>query len=236
MDNDVDLIVDVMKDRVVDVFGLSSTTSIREYFLTHYHYDHAACEFGKTNPQAIEAHLSQSRTLAAMDLFASPTIARRYKQLALPVVWSDRIKRVELSHPDVNNGKHGFTAKSTSYHDGELLWIAETDSQNLLNDEKLQREIREAKVVAVPPPDSAHYLYPSTVNEFVEKLHGRGKTVFTYAHASPNTEKWRRIARTVDPTTGIGRSRVPPVDLPMVPQVLRSFQDVSGGRYTQPIQ
>lgn len=234
MDNDVDLIVDVMKDRVVDVFGLSSTTSIIEYFLTHYHYDHAAYDFGNSNPQTIKAHLSQSKTLVATELFASPTITRRYRQLALPVVWNDRVRRIELPHPDVNNGKHGFTGKSTSYRDGELLWIAETDSQNLLHNEKLQMEIEQAAVIAIPPPDSAHYLHSSTVDKFVQELHGRDKTVFTYAHAFPSTEKWQGIARTVDPKTGIGRSRVPPVNLPIVPQVLKSFQDVSGGRYTRP--
>jgi len=235
MNNDnVDLIVDTMKNRIVDVFGLLNTTSIIDYFLTHYHYDHAAYDFGNSNPKTIKAHLSQSKTLVAMELFASPTITRRYRQLALPVAWDDTIKRIELPHPDVNNGKHGFTGKSTSYRAGRLLWIAETDAQNLLQDDKLQTEIESATVVAVPPPDSAHYLSGDAVNECVKMLQDDDKIVFTYAHAFPNTEKWQRIARTIDSKTGIGRSRVPPVGLLVIPQVIESFQDVSGGRYTQP--
>jgi len=233
-DADVDLIVDVMKNRIVDVFGLSNTISIIDYFLTHYHHDHAAYEFKNQNPKAIKAHFSQSRTLAAMELFASPVIIAHYRRLGLTAMWNENVRRVEVPHPDVNNGKHGFTGKSTSYRAGRLLWIAETDAQNLLHNDKLQTEIRKADAVAVPPPDPAHYLGGDAVNECVQMLQDDDKVVFTYAHAFPNTEKWQRIARTIDSKTGIGRSRVPPVGLLVIPQVIRSFQDVSGGRYTQP--
>jgi glyoxylase-like metal-dependent hydrolase (beta-lactamase superfamily II) len=72
MNIDVEELADALSGIQVDVWGDPEATA---YLLTHFHYDHAAYDF--KNPKAVKAHLSQCRTLAAMELFAPPTITNR---------------------------------------------------------------------------------------------------------------------------------------------------------------
>jgi hypothetical protein len=175
-----------------------------------------------------------------MELFAPPTITNRYRQLGLNVIHDESVPRLLLNHPDRNNGRLGLSpAKTTSYVIGKILWIAETDTEGLDSKEldnflRTVRMAAEAEWVAVPPPDAMHYLGESAVDGFVDKMRQEGRGVFTYAHAFPNTGKWREIVRSTDAETGIGISKVRPVDLPVLPQVVRSFQDTLGGRYNGP--
>ena len=222
---------------VVDCFGLPHQP-VHEYYLTHYHYDHAA--YGRNFRKSLNAHLSRVKSLSALELFAPPTITNRYRQIGLNPVWEkdEDLKRLELPHPDRNNGRHGMIDQTTSYVIGKIFWIAETDSQNLLG-ERVDTFLglpENAKVqwVAVPPPDAAHFLDRLSVNKFVEYVRELGKSPFTYAHAFQGTERWRSITKSTDPETGIGVSSAPPIGVPMVPQVTETFQDVLGGRYSAP--
>jgi hypothetical protein len=175
-----------------------------------------------------------------MELFAPPTITNRYRQLGLNVIHDESIPRLLLNHPDRNNGKFCLpSAKTTSYIFGKVIWIAETDTEGLHGKELdnflgTVRKAAEAEWVAVPPPDAMHYLDQSAVDGFVDEMRKQGRRVFTYAHAFPNTGKWREIVRSTDAETGIGISKVRPVGLPVLPQVVRSFQDTLGGRYNGP--
>jgi hypothetical protein len=217
---------------VVDCFGLPRQP-VHEYYLTHYHYDHVA--YGRNFPKGLNAHLSQAKSLSALELVAPPTIINRYRQLGLTVNSEDT--RIDLTHPDVNNGKHGIVCKSTSYLIGKVFWISETDSQSLLSkgiDDFLRIGAAQAEWVAVPPPDDTHFLSRGAVNKFVEYVCQQGRVPFTYAHAFVGSEKWSSITKSTDPKTGIGISSAPPIGVPMLPQVTETFQDVLGGRYSAP--
>ena len=219
---------------VVDCFGLPHQP-VHEYYLTHYHYDHAA--YGRNFPKSLKAHLSYAKSFGALELFASPAIINRYRQIGLDVQAWEPENRLELPHPDRNNGRRGIVSMTTSYLIGNVVWIAETDSQNLLANQVesfLRRWAEKAEWVAIPPPDDVHFLSREAVNDIVGKIRGLDMEPFTYAHAYLGTEKWSSIARSTDEETGIGISSVPPIGVPMLPQVTEGFQDVLGGRYSAP--
>jgi hypothetical protein len=232
MNSDFEDLADALSGIQVDVWGdLDAST----YLLTHFHYDHAAYEF--KNPKMIKAHLSQCKTLPAMELFAPPTITNRYRQLGLNVVHDESVSRLLLNHPDRNNSRLGLSpAKTTSYVIGKILWIAEMDMNGLRSRELanfLEKKAKAAEWVAVPPPDEMHYLDRVAVNEFVAKVRKLDKEPFTYAHAFLNTEKWQGIVKYTNPT-GIGISHGPPEGTPVLPQAVKSFRDILGGRYHDP--
>ena len=231
-------LAEILPGIIVDCFGLPQQP-VREYFLTHYHYDHAA--YGRNFPRGLTVHLNQAKNFGALELVAPPTIINRYRQIGLNPVWGadEDKKRLELPHPDRNNGRHGITLKATSYVINKIFWIAETDSKNLLG-EKVDNFLRRSEAgkkvewVAVPPPDETHFLSRQSVDDFVSKICGLGKKPFTYAHAFQGTEKWRSVTKSTDAETGIGVSSAPPIGVLMLPQVTETFQDVLGGRYSAP--
>lgn len=242
MEFDLNSLAEAIKpSRVVDCFGIPGHPigELFELFVTHYHYDHVP--FLRGARPSLPAHLSQAKSLGAMELFAPPTIINRYRQIGLNPVWEkdEDKKRLELPHPDCNNGRPGVTIKSTSYLiNPEVFWVAETDGESLLSGRVKsfieQLEATEAKWVAVPPPDDTHFLSRQAVNVFVDNVRKTGMQPFTYAHAFPGTKKWDSITMLTDPTTGIGVSSATPVGVPMLPQVTETFQDILGGRYSAP--
>ena len=226
-------LADALAGTQIDVWGTKEAEII---LVTHFHNDHAPYEAGR----GAEAHLSECKSLAELWLHASKSIIDRYTQLDIKVKYSEDLPRLELPHPDVNNGKRGLpTAKTTSYIVGEVAWISETDANNLLAPRldgwlRYWKSRRSVRFIAIPPEDRMHYLDRQSVNQFVQKLCGMGLKPFTYAHAFAGTEKWRRIVKYTDAREGIGISRLPPVGVPVIPQVARNFQDVFGGRYNSP--